>query len=237
MCLVAQSCPTLCDPLDYSLPGSSVHGIFQARILEWVAISFSRESSWPRDRTSVSCVSCIAGGLFTCLAIGKASVEGFYATEFWHYCWAVLCLVAQLCLTLCDPMACSLPGSSVHGDSPGKNTGVGCHALLQGIFPTQGLNPGLPHCRQILYWLNHQGSPRMLEWGAYPFSRWSFHPRNQTGVFCIPGEFFTSWATREAGTGYHVSVILFISKTLVLGEFGLYVYFFPSPQTYTLILS
>ena len=48
-----------------------------------------------------------------------------------------------------------LPGSSVHGDSPGKNTGVGCHALLQGIFPTQGSNPGLPHCNQILYHLSH----------------------------------------------------------------------------------
>ena len=63
--------------------------------------------------------------------------------------YAVLCLVAQSCLTLCDLMDCSPPGSSVHGDSPGKNTGVGCHALLQGIFPTQRLNPGLPHCRQI----------------------------------------------------------------------------------------
>ena len=62
-----------------------------------------------------------------------------------------VCLVAQPCLTLCDPMDCSPPGSTVHGDSPGKNTGVGCHALLQGIFPTQGLNPGLPHCRWILY--------------------------------------------------------------------------------------
>ena len=60
-------------------------------------------------------------------------------------------------------MDLSLPGSSVHGDSPGKNTGVGCHALLQGIFPTQGLNPGLPHCRQILYHLSHQGSPRFLK--------------------------------------------------------------------------
>ena len=59
---------------------------------------------------------------------------------------------------LCDLMDCSPPGSSVHGDSPGKNTGVGCHFLLQGIFPTQGLNPGLPHCRQILYRLSHRGS-------------------------------------------------------------------------------
>ena len=55
-------------------------------------------------------------------------------------CW----LVPQSCPILCDPMDCCLPGSSVHGDSPGKNTGVGCHALLQGISPTQGWNPGLP---------------------------------------------------------------------------------------------
>ena len=60
----------------------------------------------------------------------------------------------QSCPTLCDPMDCSPPGFSVHGDSPGKNTGVGYHALLQGIFLTQGLNPcilWLLHCRQILY--------------------------------------------------------------------------------------
>ena len=68
-------------------------------------------------------------------------------------------LVTQLCLTLCDFMDGSPPGSSVYGDSPGKNTGVGCHALLQGIFMTQGLNPGLPHCRLILYHLSHQGNP------------------------------------------------------------------------------
>ena len=74
----------------------------------------------------------------------------------WIY---MLCLVAQSCLTLCDPMDYGPPGSSVHGDSPGKNIKMGCYALLQGIFPTQGLNPGLLHCRQILYHLNHQESP------------------------------------------------------------------------------
>ena len=52
-------------------------------------------------------------------------------------------------------MDCSLLGSSVLGDSLGENTGVGCHALLQGIFPSQGLSPGLPHCRRILYCLSH----------------------------------------------------------------------------------
>ena len=68
-------------------------------------------------------------------------------------------------------MDCSLPGISVHGDFPGKNTRLGCHDLLEGIFPTQGLNPGLLHCRGIVYHLSHQGSPSILEWVAYPFSR------------------------------------------------------------------
>ena len=75
-----------------------------------------------------------------------------------QHCKAIMCcvlrLVTQSCLTLCDPIDDCLPGFSVHGDSPGKNTGVGCHALLQRIFPTQGLNPGLPHCKQILYHLS-----------------------------------------------------------------------------------
>ena len=146
-------------------------------------------------------------------------------------------------------------------DSPGKNSGVGSHSLLQGIFPTQGSNPSLLHCRQIfyhlgycaiclvwlfvtpwtvahqaplsmrilqarilewaampsfnrssqtrdwtqvscsvgiLYLLSHQGNLGILEWVAYPFSRGSFWLRNWTGVSCIAGEFFTSWATREA---------------------------------------
>ena len=97
-------------------------------------------------------------------------------------------------------MDCSPPDSSVHGDAPGKNTGVGCHALLQGIFPTQGSEPGIPHCRWILYHLSHQGSPRMLEWVPYLFSRGSSWPRSRKGVSCIAGGFFTSWATREAHT-------------------------------------
>ena len=79
----------------------------------------------------------------------------------WEKKWKELkVLVAPSCLTLCDPMDCSPPGSSVHGDSPGKNTGVGCHALLQGIFPTQEPNPGLLHCRQILYHLSQLGTPK-----------------------------------------------------------------------------
>ena len=73
-----------------------------------------------------------------------------------------MCCVSQLCLTPCDPMDCSLPGSSVHGDSPGKNIEVGCHALLQRIFPIQGSNTGLPNCRQIPYSLSYQGSPIVI---------------------------------------------------------------------------
>ena len=67
-------------------------------------------------------------------------------------------LVTQSCLILCNPTDYSPPSSSVHGDSPGKNTRVGCYSLLQGLFPIQGLNPDLLNCRQILYCLSHRGS-------------------------------------------------------------------------------
>ena len=67
-------------------------------------------------------------------------------------------------------------------DSPGKNTEVGSCSLLQGIFPIQGLNPGLVHCRQILYCLSHQGSPRTRKWFAMPTSRGSSWPRDRTCV-------------------------------------------------------
>ena len=225
LCLVAQSYPTLCDPMDCSQPGSSVHGdspgrntgvgchdLLQGispiqgskpgllhcrrilyylsqqrspRILQWVAYPFSRGSSGPCNQNGVSCIA--------------------------------LSEVAQLCPTLCKPLDCSLPGFSVHGDFPGKNTGVGCHALVDCSLPGssvhgslqakilewvampssrgsshQGLNPGLLHCRRILYYLSHQGSPRILEWVAYSFSRGSFQPRNRTSFSCIAGGFFTS---------------------------------------------
>ena len=87
----AKSHLTLGDPVDSSQPGSSVHGISQARILEWVAISFSRGSSKPRDLTHVSWV----------FPVSPALAGGFFITES--------------CPTLCDPVDCSPPGSSVHG--------------------------------------------------------------------------------------------------------------------------
>ena len=123
--------------------------------------------------------------------------------------YLVLCLVAQLCLTLCHPMNCKPARLLCNGDSPRKNTEVGCHALLQGIFPTQRSNPGLPHCRQILYHLSHQGiltSRLLCPWnspgqntgvGSHSFSRGSSQPRDWTQVSCIAGDFFIIWATRE----------------------------------------
>ena len=99
--------------------------------------------------------------------------------------------------------SCSVVSNSLqlHGspwNSLGQNTGVGSLFLLQGIFPTQGSNPGLPHCRQILYQLSHKRSPRIMEWVAYPFSSRSSQTRNKTSVSCTAGGFFTNWAIREA---------------------------------------
>ena len=140
---LAQSCSTLCDPMDYSLPGSSVHRLFQARILEWVAI-FLLHGIFPTQGLN-PCLLC----LLHCRRI-------LYLRS--HQGSPSPCLlVAQSCLTLCNPMDCSPARLICPWNSLGKNTGVGCHSLLQGIFPTQGLNPGLPHCRQILYCVSHGG--------------------------------------------------------------------------------
>ena len=78
----------------------------------------------------------------------------------------------------CSVMSNCLPPHGLYSpwNSPGQNTGVGSLSLLQGLLPTQGSNQGLLHCRQLLYHLSHQGSPRILEWVAYPFSRGSSQP-------------------------------------------------------------
>ena len=110
------------------------------------------------------------------------------------YCyskWNKKVKVTSLCTTLWDSL-----DYKVHGILQARIL-EGSLSLLQGIFPTQGSNPGLPHCRQILYHLSHPGSPRRLEWGVYPFSSRSSWPRNRTGVSCIAGGFFTSWVTRK----------------------------------------
>ena len=134
----------------------------------------------------------------------------------------VLFLVARSCMTLCNPKDSSPPGSSVPGDSPGKTTGMGCHALLHRIFPTQGLNPGLPHHRWILYWLSHQGSPRILEWVAYPFSRGSSWPRNQTRVSCIAGRFFTIFTLKLSCISLHFSTLTTLYYNIVFPVLSLW---------------
>ena len=126
----------------FSLCRNLLHGIFQSEPSQWQLLS-----SWSRV-----------------FALNTHSSRSLKTLCFQQAC-AVL--AAQLCLTLCDPLDCR-PPSSCPWDSPSKNTGVGCLALLQGTFPTQGLNPGLPHRRWILYHLSHQGSPRILKWVPVP---------------------------------------------------------------------
>ena len=140
--------------MDYSLPGSSVHGTLQARILEWVAIPFSRASSQLRDQTQVS---HIAGGFFTIWATREAQehwspslLQGIFPTQEsnWslQHCRQTLYRLTHqgiLYHLSCQPLCA--------WDFPGKNTEVGCHFLLQGIFWNQGSNLGLLHCRWILH--------------------------------------------------------------------------------------
>ena len=102
-------------------------------------------------------------------------------------------------------------------NSPGQNTGVGSLSLLQGIFPTPGLNRGLPNCRWILNQLSHKGSPGILEWVAYLFSSRSAWPRNWTWVSCTAGGFFTNWAIREAHRAPKIHGISRVSR--VIGAF------------------
>ena len=121
--LTAQSCPTLWDPVACSPPGSSVHGNFQARILEWVAISFSRGSSQPRDRTWDSLTT---GRFFTVWATtGSESENHSVVSSFFSHHGL------QPARLLCP------------WNSAGKNTVVGSLTILQGIFQTQWLNQGL----------------------------------------------------------------------------------------------
>ena len=96
-----QSCMTLCNPVDYSLPGSSAHGILQARILEWVAISFSRGSSQPRDRTQVS---CIAGRCFILWATRKAPPFKFSGPQFPGLTATPMEVTRQLCFWVSSPL-------------------------------------------------------------------------------------------------------------------------------------
>ena len=128
-----QSCQTLYDPTDAGPPGSFVHGILQARILEWIAISSSRGSSWPRDRTSVFYVSCITGRFFTRWTKGKAT-PGYFLGP-----WASV--VAARWLSTCGP-GTQLPFSVWNLQDQGTNH--------------------VPCWQTISYSQHHRGSPKYL---------------------------------------------------------------------------
>ena len=151
--------------MDCSLPGSSVHGIFRARILEWVAISFSRRSSPPRDQTRVSRIvdrhvyrlshqGSIAKELESISSITYNGEES--GKEYTYTCMCAQSL--QLCLTFCNTMDCSPPGSSVYGILQSRNLEWVAMPSSRGP-PNPGiLYPHLLHCRLILYPLSHLGS-------------------------------------------------------------------------------
>ena len=128
--------------------------------------------------------------------VGCHSLLQFFTTSSTWEAQSTICVLSRSVVSnSLQPMDCNTPGPSAHGDSPGKNARDGCHALLQRIFPTQGSSPGLLHYKQILYRLSHQGSPRILEWVAYTFSRGRSWPGNQTGLSCIADGVFINWAT------------------------------------------
>ena len=149
------------DSLPAELQGKPKNiGMGRLSLLQWIFLT--QESNW---------------GLLHCrwilyqLSYQGSTMDISRSHQSWWIIWAKhwatfpsfvepsFVLGMHACLILCSPMDCNPPASSVHGDSPGKNTEVGCHALLQGIFPTQGSKPVLLHCRWILYHLNHQKNP------------------------------------------------------------------------------
>ena len=157
--LVAQLCLTLGDPMDCTPPGSSVHGILQARTLEWVAISSSRESSWPKDQTWVPALQ--ADSLLSeppgkpihthththththILQLGVSEVRQTDLNHHSQLLWVVVVYLLShvgLFSTLWTVARLLCPW-----DFPGKNTRLACHFLLRGIFPSQGLNPHFLH--------------------------------------------------------------------------------------------
>ena len=133
---------TLFDPMDRSPPGSSVHGILQARTLEWVAVP-SRDPPHPESQPAAP---ALQANSLPMSPPWKAQLRG-------------VCVSHSVVFDSATPGR-SLPGSSVPGILQARILEwVGSHSLLRGIFPTQGWNPGLLHCRQILYHQSHQGSP------------------------------------------------------------------------------
>ena len=130
---VAQACLTIWDGVNCGPLGSSVHGIFQAKLLEWVAISCSRGSSWPRDQTHLSCISCLGRWILYHWASWEASKNA--SVQFSS--------VTQSCPTLCDPMNCSMPGLPVHNQLP-ESTQNHVHWVSDAIQPSRPLSSPSP---------------------------------------------------------------------------------------------
>ena len=130
-------------------------------------------------------------------------------------------LVTQSCL-FAIPWTIQLASLLCPRDSPAKNTGVGCHALLQGIFPTQRSNLGLPHCRWILYFtlfysyfiLSHQGSPRILRWVTYPFTSLP-HPGIKPGPPALQADSLPTELSGKPFIRYWTAAISVTSKSKV----------------------
>ena len=134
-------------------------------------------------------------------------------------------LVAQSCPTLCDPVDCSRQAPLSIGFSR-KNARVGCHALLQGIFPTQGSNLCLLHCRQILYHLSHQGKPRLLERVTYPFSRGLPDPDMKLGSPALQTDSLSAELPGKIIVNFPISLFVLRGEAETLQDWFFFFFFF-----------
>ena len=119
-------------------------------------------------------------------------MQNFLQSHWW------LCLVAQSCSTLCNPMDCNPPGSSVHGDFPGKNTGVACHTLLQMNLPNSKIKLRSPALQMDSLPSEPPGKAKNIGVGSLSLLQGIFPTQESTRISCVAGGFFTSWALREA---------------------------------------
>ena len=155
--------------MDYSPPGSSIHGILQARILEWVAIPFSRGSSQSRDRSQVS---CIAGQIKITYLHVILNLGGYFELNFLLF---LSMLYLHTLIGVISSVMCSAQSLSCVRLFATSWTRAHQAPLSMGILQA-----------------------KILAWVAIPSSRGSFQPRDQIWVFCIAGGFLTIWVTREA---------------------------------------
>ena len=158
---------------------------------------------------------CFVSGFFYCEEVLNLIRSHLFIFAFSSFTSKVKMKVAQMCPTLCDPRDCSPPGSSVHLIFQVRILEWVAIPFSMGYSQTRNQTQVSHHCRQILYHMSHQGSPKILEWVACLFSSGSSWPRNWTRVSCIAGEYFTSWAIREALGNRLKILIWFMSKSIL----------------------